>query len=737
VDNQASSNYVFTPDPGQCASPITRNITVNAPPVLDLQVDTTIDCNGGTGSLGLEVTGAGGYTFTWSDSNLNGQQNPAGLTPANYSVTVQDANGCSSITDTINPSVILTMDGSVNLNFGGGTPDYTIDWSGQQTGTASSNGPGFTINGLAAGNYIVMLTDANGCTIDCNFVLENPDCDLAVQATPTDPSCSTFNDGSIDLTITGSVLTASIDWSDDNLDGLEDPTGLTVGTYSVTITDIANCTAETTVTLSAADPVASTFSLTDDFCAGDAVPTLPVTSDNGISGSWSPAAIDNQNSGTYTFTPDATECAEPFDLAVNINPVLTAAFSITDNYCQGSATDLLPTTSQNGVTGSWSPAIIDNQSSAIYTFTPDAGQCALTVDLAVTIDPLITPAFSFTLDYCQDNPVASLPAVADNGIAGSWSPATIDNQNSGTYTFTPSGNQCATTTQVAVSINLPPTLDLFTSRGVSCAGGTDAALEMTVTGNGPFDFDWSDDALDGQQSPSGLGSAGYSVTVTDANGCFAVANQSISEPATLELSCTVSLNPSRPELSDGSASISVSGGTAGYQLSWTGPLAGNAALPSAGNVPIQGLREGTYDLQLTDGNGCTTNCSFTLAAPQGCNLMADPQGVAANCGSDQGSILLDGIQGGDGFYEYSLDGATYALVGDFPFSITVPSGYRTVMAAPVPGKYSYPRPRKESSTSVPTRPSDWGIASASTHSSTSSPWAECGPIPLPYRSSTE
>lgn len=691
VDNQASASYTFIPDAGQCASPIVQNITVNTPPVLDLQIGNAINCNGGTGSLNLGITGAGGYTFTWSDASLNGQQNPTGLTPDNYAVTVMDANGCSSMTsimlteptplsldcsDTINPSVILAMDGAVNLVFGGGTPSYTISWSGQQSGMTTTSGTSFTITGLGAGNYNVVLTDANGCMIDCDFELENPDCDLAVMASPSNPNCSNFTDGSIDLTITGTLPAASIDWNDDSLDGQEDPTGLGIGTYTVTITDIANCTAEATITLTAPDPVASIFNLVNDFCAGDAVPNLPTTSDNGITGSWSPTNIDNQNSGTYTFTPNATECADPFTLNVSVSPIVTPQFSITNLYCQSSNVDGLPSVSQNGITGSWSPAVIDNQNSGTYTFTPDGGQCAEVFTLAVTIDPLVTPAFSFNLDYCQNEAVPSLPTTSDNGISGSWSPSTIDNQNSSIYTFTPSGDQCAVVSQVSVSINLPPTLLLRQSRAVSCTGATDAALELTVTGNGPYDFDWSDNNLDGQQNPAGLGASSYSVTVTDINGCSSVASANISEPTSLTLNCTVSLDPSRPELADGSANISIGGGSNGYQVSWTGPVNGNIALSEAGNFPIQNLPEGTYDILLADANGCTSSCSFTLAAPQGCNLMANPTGIAAICGTNIGSIFLDGIDGGDGFYEYSLDGDTYNLVGDFPFSIAVTANER-------------------------------------------------------------
>src|SRR5262249_16366974 len=147
--------------------------------------------------------------------------------------------------------------------------------------------------------------------------------------------------------------------------------------------------------------------------------TLPPSSDNGIVGTWSPSAIDNQNSGVYTFTPNGGQCATQTTLTVTVNPNVTPTFTFGTSFstCSGGSVPTLPTASQNGITGSWSPAAIDNQNSGTYLFTPGPGQCAPTVTLTVTVEPNVVPTFSFgiILPICDG---ASVPLLLGTSIEG-------------------------------------------------------------------------------------------------------------------------------------------------------------------------------------------------------------------------------------------------------------------------------------------------------------------------------
>ncbi len=123
----------------------------------------------------------------------------------------------------------------------------------------------------------------------------------------------------------------------------------------------------------------------------------------------------------------------------NINPTFTQV----GPFCNGATITALPLTSTNGITGTWSPAI-NNTATTLYTFTPDAGQCAATATMTITINPNIVPVFNAIGPMCQNSTPPSLPGTSLNGITGTWSPAAINTAVAGTvtYTFTPD-NACS------------------------------------------------------------------------------------------------------------------------------------------------------------------------------------------------------------------------------------------------------------------------------------------------------
>src|SRR5207237_10502976 len=203
------------------------------------------------------------------------------------------------------------------------------------------------------------------------------------------------------------------------------------------------------------DPVfVPTFSAIAPFCAGTTAPTLLTTSNNGISGSWNPAIVDNQNSGSYTFTPSANQCGVPVTITINVIPrtMPTFGFGTGLTICAGGIVPVLPRTSTNGVTGTWSASVVNNQNSATYTFRQQAAHCATATTFTVTVNPNITPTFTFgaNLTVCAGGIVPVLPTTSTNGITGTWNPSTVDNQNPNSYTLTHGAGQCATPTTFAV-----------------------------------------------------------------------------------------------------------------------------------------------------------------------------------------------------------------------------------------------------------------------------------------------
>ena len=110
------------------------------------------------------------------------------------------------------------------------------------------------------------------------------------------------------------------------------------------------------------------------YCTGDVIGNLPPISTNGVLGTWRPA-INNTRTTTYIFTPDADQCAIITTMTIAIYQKTTPLFNPVGPYCMGQPIAALPTTSTDGISGRWSPAI-NNTRTTTYTFTPDEAYCA-------------------------------------------------------------------------------------------------------------------------------------------------------------------------------------------------------------------------------------------------------------------------------------------------------------------------------------------------------------------------
>ena len=146
----------------------------------------------------------------------------------------------------------------------------------------------------------------------------------------------------------------------------------------------------------------------------------------------------------------------------------------------------MPTTSDNGYIGTWSPAL-DNTITTTYTFTPDIGQCATTASLTITVIQPTTPTFTAVADICNGDSLAALPTTSNNAYTGTWSPA-LDNTITTTYTFTPDSGQCATTASLTVTV-IQPTTPTFSAVAAICNGDSLAALP--TTSNNAYTGSWS------------------------------------------------------------------------------------------------------------------------------------------------------------------------------------------------------------------------------------------------------
>src|SRR4029453_9952341 len=213
----------------------------------------------------------------------------------------------------------------------------------------------------------------------------------------------------------------------------------TVGTTTYTFTPADPCATVTTMDIVISAQVTPTFTQIGLLCQNSTAPALPLTSGNGFTGTWSPAVINTATVGTttYTFTP-TDPCAAVTTMDIVVTTQITPTFTAVAPICSGATLNALPITSNNGITGTWSPAL-NNTVTTTYTSTPTAGQCATTTTLTIVVNPLVTPTFTQIGPLCQNSTAPALPATSNNGFTGTWSPSTISTATVGTttYIFTP------------------------------------------------------------------------------------------------------------------------------------------------------------------------------------------------------------------------------------------------------------------------------------------------------------
>jgi gliding motility-associated-like protein len=269
----------------------------------------------------------------------------------------------------------------------------------------------------------------------------------------------------------------------------------TSGSYVFTPTP-GQCASNFILNVTISPNVNPTFTIANTICQGATVPTLPLISDNNISGIWTPTAISNQNSGSYIFTPDAGQCSLPLTLNVTVSPNVNPTFTIANTFCQGATVPALPLISTNNISGTWLPTVISNQSSGSYVFTPNTGSCGLPFTLNVVVSPNVNPTFTIANTFCQGASVPALPLISTNNISGTWYPNVISSQNSGSYVFTPNAGQCDLVFTLDVIIETPDVNEetLFICEDAN--GNTVFPVTLkTELNSGNYTFSWSENGV--------------------------------------------------------------------------------------------------------------------------------------------------------------------------------------------------------------------------------------------------
>ncbi|MEI6435400.1 MAG: T9SS type A sorting domain-containing protein [Bacteroidota bacterium] len=512
-------------------------------------------CNGaGNGSVDLTVSGGTfPYEYTWS----NGQstQDVSGLAAGNYSVTVRDVLGCPNTTEwTVNQpeAIILNItespplchgdaNGSLDLTVSGGTPGYLYLWN---TGETTQD-----IAGLASGWYSVTVTDANTCQINSSWEVTEPDI-LTLNGNASPVLCRGSSNGSISVTVSGGTSPYQYSWN--NGATVKDIAGLTVGWFTVTITDAHACQTSGSWEITQPDALSLSGTAYPVLCNGNNTGSIGIA----ISGGISPYK--------YLWSNGAT--------VENVTGLLAGWYvvTITDaNTCQ--------------ISNSWE-VIQPNAFSLAGEPTPVVCNGGNNGSIAVSVSGATSP-----YKYLWSNG-ATLKEIT--GLSAGWFTVTITD-----------ANMCQTDGSWKV-IQPDPTAINGTLSNVLCYGGNTGSILITVSGGtSPFQYLWSNGATG--NNITGLTAGWFTVTITDANNCQASNNWELTQPEALSLNGTVV-----PVLCNGgntgSVTITVSGGTSPFRYLWSS---------GATVKDITGLTAGWYSVTVSDGNSCQIGGNWNVTQP--------------------------------------------------------------------------------------------------------------------------
>ena len=298
-----------------------------------------------------------------------------------------------------------------------------------------------------------------------------------------------------------------------------------------------------------------------------------------------------------------------------VNPNITPSFAAIAAICSGTAFPALPATSTNGITGTWSPAP-NNLQTTTYTFSPTAGLCALPATISVVVNPL--PSLSIantpntTVLNCSQTTI-SLSAVGSgtfawaNGVIPISTGPTISITVPGTYTLgVLDQNGCASTTSMTITQDISvPVAAITTSPNTQVL--TCSTPSITLNGTGGNTYSWSNGSSTISTTSSTIITTPgtYTLAATGLNGCIdtevLVISQSITPPVALiqNITGTNNLNCNTTSIL-----LNASGGV-GY--SWSN---GTTVLAITNNLTISA--PGNYTVTATGANGCTDTETITI-----------------------------------------------------------------------------------------------------------------------------
>ena len=664
-----NQNVVYTVTPvsgtGACVgSSFTNTVTVTPLPTSITAAGSTTFCQGGSVSLLAPVAPLNmSYTYQW---NLNGTAitgatssthiaNAAG----SYTVTITNNNGCTATSS----AVVITVNALPTVNAITGTSALCVGatsalastttggtWSTSNNAIATVNASG-VVTAISAGTATITysVTNSNGCTNTSTQV-------VTINALPTVAAITGANSVCAGSTIQLESATVNGVWSSGNTavatvgtNGVVTGVSAGVSTISYTVTNLNGCVASVTadVNVNAVPNSAVVPSGATTFCQGGSV---VLTASAGTSYQWSNGAqtqaITVTSGGSYYVNvTNAAGCSViSASQVVTVNPLPTvAAIAGSNNVCVGSTVNLTNATT-GGVWSSSNTAVATISSLGIvtgvtsgtstitYTVTSTAG-CTSSSSFLLNVNalPTNTPITgvnslcvgttsllsNFTAGGSWSSSNVGILSIAQNGVITGISAGTATI----TYTVT-SAAGCTTSVTKQVVVNALPVVTVTANGPLTfCQGGS-----VTLTAAGGTSYAWSNGANTASLVVSTSGN--YTVTVTNANGCFATSAPSVVNVLTLPVSVITSTGSN---ICLGSTTTLTASG--GVSYAWSNGA--NTASTTVNN-------SNTYTVTVTGVNGCTNTASNVVTVNPNPVVVATANGPVTFCSGSSVTLTATG-----------------------------------------------------------------------------------------------
>ncbi|MBX9807473.1 MAG: gliding motility-associated C-terminal domain-containing protein, partial [Flavobacteriaceae bacterium] len=692
---------------------ITVNPAITTSSILSNYSGFNVSSVGATdGSINVTVTGgSGAYTYLWSSpSGFSAtSQDISNVAAGTYSLIINDGL-CTALKldfTLSSPMPLIIQEDLVAHSdvkcFGYLTGVIKVDVTQQSVGpydyvltlqgggiiktVTDSVATTYTFSGLAAGIYDIKVTDANGSVKTIlGIIITQPSGITANISAQSNVSCAGGATGSATVTATGGIGTLTYSWNTVPIQTTATATGLTAGTYTVTLTDANSCSIPKQVLITEPNAIVTSItSQTNVLCFGNSTGTATVLASGGtgiLSYSWDTVPVQTTGTvtglvaGTYTLTvTDANGCSKTQQVIITQpSGGLSSTISNSTNVsCFGGNNGNATATVSGGTAPysySWNTVPVQTLATATglkagtySVLISDLNGCSTST--AVTITEPIGMTASITAQtnvFCSGNSTGSAKVTANGGTLPytySWNTTPVQtsdvavNLPIGTYTvIITDAKGCSTTTQAIITEPNGIVTSIASQTNVDCYENSTGAVAVLASGGaGTLSYSWDTNPAQTTPSLMGLIAGTYHLTVTDSNNCSKIQTVTITQPDDIVITTDLEKDITCFNDANGAIKITITGGTLNYTFAWT-----KDGIPYATTEDLSNLSPGTYVVTVSDANHCgPKTAGFTITEPPilAVNLVSKTDIL---CFGQSTGVITVNVVGGTAPYTYAWSG---------------------------------------------------------------------------------